>query len=89
MGIEKHAKKLDVKNAIITSIVASLGFITALFWRDAIRGTMDLLIPEGEGLLYMYLVALLATLIVIVAVYMLLRIQETDFGKKEKVKKGK
>jgi len=77
-GIAEQARKLDLKNAVITSVIASLGFVTALFWRDAIRDTIDLLIPEGEGLFYAYLVALATTALVIVVVYVLIKLQETS-----------
>ncbi len=81
MGIEEQAKRLDVKNAIITSIIASLGFITALFWRDAISDTIKTLIPEGEGLVYKYIVAIGTTILVVVAVYVLVRMQEIEIRK--------
>ena len=76
MGFEDHFKKLDVKGVMITSIMTALAFVVGLFWRDAIAETINQLVPEGEGLIYKYVAALIATVVVVIIGYILIKAQE-------------
>lgn len=78
MTLENELKKLNLKTIITTTILSAFGFLVALAWRDAIQKTIDILIPQGEGLFYNYLAALVVTIIAIVATYILLHIQNRD-----------
>ena len=78
MTLENELKKLNMKTIITTTILSAFGFLVALSWRDAIQKTIDILLPEGEGLLYTYLAALIVTIIAVVATYILLHIQNRD-----------
>ena len=51
--------------------MSAFGFMIALFWRDAITATINKVIPEGEGLTYQFSVAILVTLIAVVAIFII------------------
>jgi hypothetical protein len=74
--LEEHARSLDFKGLIIASIMSALGFVVALFWKDAIKETINQFVPEGEGLLYMYLTAILVTILVVIIAYLVMRSQK-------------
>jgi hypothetical protein len=73
---EEQVKKLDFRGVIITAIITALAFVVGLFWRDAIAETIDLLAPRGEGLLYSYITAIVATVFVVVMAYILMKTQD-------------
>jgi len=75
---EEHAAKLDIKSIVITMILSAFGFLVALQWRDAIKDTIDLFVPKGEGLVYTYTAAILVTVIAVVVTYVLVKIQKTN-----------
>ena len=76
--LEKAAKEFKIKEIIITMILSSFGFLLALQWRAVIKDTIDTIIPQGEGLLYEYMVAILLTIIVVIVTYILVRIKRTE-----------
>jgi len=91
VDFEEHAAKLDIKSIVITMILSSFGFLVALNWRDAIKETIDLFVPTGEGLTYTYLAAVLVTIIAVVVTFVLVKLQRANIipdRLEEKVKKG-
>jgi len=78
MALERELKELKIKTIVIATILSAFGFLVALSWRDAIQKTIDTLLPEGEGLLYTYLAAIVVTIIAVIATYILLQIQKRD-----------
>ncbi|MFH1420376.1 MAG: DUF5654 family protein [Candidatus Aenigmatarchaeota archaeon] len=79
-GLEEHAQKLDFRGLFVTSIITALAFVIGLFWRDAIIGTIDAVLPQGEGLIYKYVAAIVVTLIVVVIAYVLMHAQNIKVG---------
>jgi len=77
-AFEEHAARMDIKGIVITMVLSALGFLVALQWRDAIKGTIDLFIPAGEGLIYTYTAAIMVTLIAVVVTFVLIRVQSMD-----------
>ena len=67
--IEEEAKSFNVKAVMVSLIVSSFGFVAALFWRDAIKELIAEIVPEGEGVIYSFGVAILVTIIAVVAIY--------------------
>lgn len=67
--IEEHAKSLNVKAVMVSLIISSFGFVAALFWRDAIKELIDSLVPEGQGVIYSFGVAIAVTIIAVVAIF--------------------
>ncbi len=74
----KELKTLNPKTIIITIILSAFSFLVALSWRDAIQKTLNTFLPEGEGLYYDYLVAIIVTMIAVAVTYTLLQIQKRD-----------
>jgi hypothetical protein len=75
---EEAAAKLDIKSIIVTMILSAFGFLVALQWRDAIKGTIDLLLPGGEGLVYTYMAAILVTIFAVIVTFVLIKFQQAD-----------
>ena len=74
---EASSKNLDIRSLFISAIVTALAFVVGLFWNDAIRSTIELIIPtEGEKLYYKYITAIAVTLIVSIVAYLLYRSQK-------------
>lgn len=91
---EEKAKKLtDVKTIFMTSILTALAFVVGLFWNDAIRAAIEELVPQGTGIFYKFLAAVIVTVVVVIVTYLLIRSQRiaekrikelTDASKKRK-----
>lgn len=72
-NVEESAGEGKFFDVALTAVIAALSFVVGLFWRDAIVETINIFVPEGEGLLYRYLAAILVTVIVVVVIYLLSR----------------
>jgi hypothetical protein len=53
---------------MITLASASLGFVSALAWNDAIKATFKKLLPDGDSLPALYTYAAVATILAITVV---------------------
>lgn len=84
-GIEEHAKQLNIKAAMSTLIISAFGFVAALFWRDAIRDLLDIIIPHGEGLSNSLTAAVLVSVIAIIVIYILSKTEAFSFRETIKV----
>ena len=82
MSVEEKAKALDIKGVVLALIISSFGFVMALFWRDAIKGLIDEFVPPGEGLTYQFIVAILVTVVCIVAIYIVSKYMQTSIIRK-------
>ena len=87
-SLEEQAKKFELKAIIISLIVSAFGFVAALFWRDAIKAFIAEVIPEGQGLGYQFIAAIVVTVMAVVIIFVLTR-YIAGFDIKEKVKKVK
>ena len=73
---EASAKTLDIRGLFISAIVTALAFVVGLFWNDAIKSTIELVIPSGGGkLYYKYIAAIVVTVSVSIVAYLLYRSQ--------------
>ena len=84
-SIEKLAQERNFHGLIVASMVTALAFVAGLFWRDAIQQLINEMIPEGEGLLYSFIVAFLVTIIVAIIIIFLVKTQEWKVQAKEKI----
>ncbi len=84
-NIEKLAQERNFHGLIVASMVTALAFVAGLFWRDAIQQLITEIIPEGEGLLYSFIVALLVTIIVAIIIIFLVKTQEWKNLAKERI----
>lgn len=74
--MEELARKMDMRGAIVSLIVAAFGFVAALFWRDAIKAFIDEIIPTGQGALYQFIAAVIVTIIAVIVIYVLAKINK-------------
>lgn len=75
---EKAVGELKIKDIVVTSIITGLGFLVALTWRDAIQQTISYVVPQGTGLLYSYLAAIVVTAVAVGVGYLLIRVQRLN-----------
>ena len=87
-GLEDKAKNFEMKAALITIVASSLGFVSALFWRDAIKDLIAQVVPAGEGLTYQFIVAIGVTVFAVLVIFLLNR-YVASFSFAEKIKKAK
>ena len=72
--IEEQAKQYsNFRALVLTSIMTAFGFVLALFWDDAVKSTIDLVVKSGDTLTAKYEAAIFATLIVVIIMYIILR----------------
>ncbi|MBI4181863.1 MAG: hypothetical protein HY520_02760 [Candidatus Aenigmarchaeota archaeon] len=83
--LEESARKGDIKSLVITMIMSALGFLVALQWRDAIQETIDAWVPQGEGLFWTYVAALLVTIGAAAAAIILVRLKQANLLPEEKL----
>ncbi len=86
---QEEAAKFNLKSIVAGSIVGALGFLVALSWRDTIQMTIDLLVPEGEGLFYSFISSILITAFAVAAAFALMKISQKSFRKMLKSVKRK
>jgi hypothetical protein len=70
-----------------TSIVTAFTIAAALIWKDVLTEAINRFAPSGDLLLYKFLTAIIVTIIVVIAVYIILRTQseaEIFLGKLKK-----
>ncbi len=58
---------------IQTSIITAFTIAAALIWKDVIVEFIELLVPPPTGLIYKFIAAVIATLLVVIAIYALLK----------------
>ena len=75
---EKAVGELKLKDIVVSSILTGLGFLVALTWRDAIQQTINFFVPTGDGLLYLYLAAIIVTGVAVAIGYILVRLQKLN-----------
>ena len=81
MTIENSKNLWEViDNAILTS----LSLIVGLLWKDALFDTITLVFPQGEGIFYKFLSAIIITVVVF---YFYLKIRNHAYKLMEKIKR--
>ena len=70
---EKIKKLSDLRTLVLTSIVSALALVVGLFWNDAIKSAIEQLLPQGEGLFYKFIAAIIVTIVVVILIFILLR----------------
>ena len=68
--IEEKVNKLsDIRTLVTTSIISALALVVGLFWNDAIKVAIEQIVPQGEGLFYKFLAAVIVTVVVVAVIY--------------------
>ncbi|MFH1630766.1 MAG: DUF5654 family protein [Candidatus Aenigmatarchaeota archaeon] len=76
MADKKDTKSdFNIRTFFITSIVTSMSLVVGLFWKDAISIALTELIPEKNGLYSSFTAAIIATIIIGIAIFILYRSQ--------------
>ncbi len=71
--IEKKIRQMsDVRTLVLTSIMTALALVVGLFWNEAIKATIEQIIPQGDTLFYKYVAATMVTIVVVIVVYILI-----------------
>lgn len=84
---EKIQKLSDIRVLVLTSIVSALAFVVGLFWNEAIKAAIEQIVPQGEGLFYKFLAAIIVTIAVVFVIYLFVhsqRVAEKGLGELRK-----
>lgn len=73
---EKASKMTDIRTIFLTSILSALSLVVGLFWNDAIKSAIEQIVPNGEGVYYKFVAAILVTVIIIIIIFILMRSQK-------------
>lgn len=65
----KIRKMSDIRTLVMTSIVSALALVVGLFWNEAIKAAIEQIVPQGEGLFYKFLAAIIVTVVVVIVIY--------------------
>lgn len=80
--------KTTISGIVNTSIITAFTIAAALIWKDVIMAVIEVFVPPNQKLLYQFLAALIATLLVVIAIILILKTEqevevlEKRFGKK-------
>ena len=76
--------KLDPKQIIHTAIISAFTFVTALIWRDVILDFIKVFVPPSNQLLYKFLTALIATIIIFLIIYLFVKTEHKAYSFRKK-----
>lgn len=70
-----HLKEIEKKfrETFMTLIISAFGFVAALSWNDAIKSSIDLLLPQERTIAVKFLSAFFVTVVVVIATYLISR----------------
>jgi len=74
--ITKTRRELEsqFRTTMLTVVGGAFAFVMALFWNDAIKETINAIVPANQTLFYKYLAAAIVTLIGVLAVFALTKL---------------
>jgi len=67
------AKRVTAGSIVQSSLIMAFTIVVALIWRDVISHTIAQLVPARQELYYEFLVAILATTIIIIIIYAIVK----------------
>ncbi|MFH1972589.1 MAG: DUF5654 family protein [archaeon] len=82
-------KDLKFKQILKTAMIAALTFVVALIWRDVIMEFIGVFVPAGDELLFKFITAFIATIFVIMLMYIFLKTEQEAEYLVKKFKKTK
>ena len=62
------------RTTMLTVVGGAFAFVMALFWNDAIKETIIMIVPTSQTLFYKYLAAVLVTLIGVIALFLMAKL---------------
>lgn len=66
-------EKVTIRSIVQTALISALTIAAALIWKDVIIEFIDSFFPPAKSLFYKFIAALIATVFVVVAIYLLLK----------------
>ena len=67
---------VTIRSIVQTSIVTAFTIAAALIWKDVITEFIESVVPAGNTLTYKFIAAVVATVFVIIAIYVLLETEQ-------------
>ena len=68
--------KTPIRRAVETSIITAFTIATAFIWKDVILDFIGVVVPASEQLLFKFLTALLSTIILAGAIYLIIKTEK-------------
>jgi hypothetical protein len=68
--------KTSIRGIVHTSIVTAFTITAAFIWKDVITEFIEVFIPAESKLFYKFVAAIIATFLVVIAIYTILRTEE-------------
>lgn len=62
------------RTTILTVVGGAFAFVMALFWNDAIKETITMIVPTEQALLYKYAAAVLVTVMGVIALFLMAKV---------------
>ncbi len=82
-------KKFSFRSITKTVVLTSFTIVTAFIWKDVIMEFIELLVPPGEELMFKFIAACIATVLIIILLFIIF---ETEYEAElviRKIKKRK
>lgn len=86
---DKIKKMSDIRTLVMTSIISALALVVGLFWNEAIKAAIEQIVPQGEGLFYKFLAAIIVTIVVVMVIYIVIHSQRIAEKRLAELKKKK
>jgi len=64
---------VTVHDTVTTALVTAFTIAAALIWKDVIMEFIELIVPPGQELLYKVIAAVIATIMVLIAIFIVLQ----------------
>ncbi len=81
--------KTTIGSIIQSSIVTAFVIAAALIWKDVISEAIESIIPPGERLTYNFIAAVIATVFVVISIYIILKAEKETEVVLRRLKKRK
>lgn len=79
MPTQEKTPAQELRSQIAGFVIAAFGFVAGLAWNEAIKGLIDAIVPFGAGgVVAKFAYAIIATLLLAVASWLLLRKRKNE-----------
>ncbi len=65
-----------IKTTINASLISAFTIAAALIWKDVITDFIHILVPQQDELFFKFIAAVLASLVVVIGIYMLINTEK-------------
>ena len=80
-------QEVTIGSIVKTSVVTAFTIAAALIWTNVITETINRIVSPGELLLYKFVAAIIATIFVVIAIYIILKTESRAESILKKLKK--